>query len=220
MNSNCSTIDTMIKEKIEIINSGLPEKAVAVYNGVLKLCDEKAELSDVKVSDIAKKAGVGKGTIYDYFNNKEEIIAKALVYNINIEKIKLDIYVSMAETFSEKMRASSQWLKANSQRHFVICNLLHINYASKDMGKALIEQMNKELCGIESYNYIINNIIDSGIREEILKKDVKLIKRDTAIASAVLSMLGYMKNLDRYADMTYDEIEKYSYELFIKIFNS
>ena len=31
-------------------------------------------INDLTVSQVAKTAGVGKGTIYDYFKNKEEIV--------------------------------------------------------------------------------------------------------------------------------------------------
>lgn len=46
--------------------------------------------SELKVADIAEQAGIGKGTIYEYFSTKEDIIKSALEYMIIyiIQKIR------------------------------------------------------------------------------------------------------------------------------------
>ena len=46
-------------------------------------------INDLTISEVAKAAGVGKGTIYEYFSNKEEIvfeIVNILLQEHNIEK--------------------------------------------------------------------------------------------------------------------------------------
>ena len=50
-------------------------KVLALYEAVLKLLDEGADINTLKVSDMTERAGIGKGTAYDYFKSKEEIIA-------------------------------------------------------------------------------------------------------------------------------------------------
>ena len=57
-------------------------KEKAIYKAVLELFEEGADLNSLTVSEITAKAGIGKGTAYDYFSDKEEMIAKALFYNI------------------------------------------------------------------------------------------------------------------------------------------
>lgn len=57
-------------------------KEKAIYEAVLKLFEEGADLNNLTVSEITAKAGIGKGTAYEYFSDKEEMIAKALYYNI------------------------------------------------------------------------------------------------------------------------------------------
>lgn len=53
-----------------------------------------SEVGSLKVADIAKRAGIGKGTIYEYFSSKDEIICEALCYHIrtNLEKEWAGIY--------------------------------------------------------------------------------------------------------------------------------
>ena len=48
------------------------EKELAIYQGVLRLLQEGADIHALKASDIAEAAGLGKGTLYNYFSSKEE----------------------------------------------------------------------------------------------------------------------------------------------------
>lgn len=59
-------------------------KEKAIYQAVLALFEEGADLNALTVSEITKKAGIGKGTAYEYFSDKEEMIAKALFYNAEV----------------------------------------------------------------------------------------------------------------------------------------
>lgn len=56
------------------------EKEIAMYEAVLTLLGEGASIEKIKVSDITKKAGIGKGTAYEYFDSKEEIFAGAFIH--------------------------------------------------------------------------------------------------------------------------------------------
>ncbi len=56
-------------------------KEKAVYQAVLALFEEGADISNLTVAEITKKAGIGKGTAYEYFSGKEEMIARAFFYN-------------------------------------------------------------------------------------------------------------------------------------------
>ena len=59
-------------------------KEKAIYQAVLALLEEGADLNSLTVSEITKRAGIGKGTAYEYFTDKEEMIAKALFYTTDI----------------------------------------------------------------------------------------------------------------------------------------
>lgn len=59
-------------------------KEKAIYQAVLELFEEGADLNSLTVSEITKRAGIGKGTAYEYFSDKEEMIAKAIVYNTKL----------------------------------------------------------------------------------------------------------------------------------------
>ena len=56
----------------------LPEKKAAVFRAVLKLLRQGRPLGDLKVSEIAEAAGIGKGTVYEYFPSREELLRDAM----------------------------------------------------------------------------------------------------------------------------------------------
>lgn len=63
-------------------NTHLPPKVKATYQAIVQLFMEGADLNNLTVSEITGKAGIGKGTVYEYFSNKEEMIAGALFYEL------------------------------------------------------------------------------------------------------------------------------------------
>lgn len=61
-------------------------------------------IKDITISEVAKTAGVGKGTIYEYFSNKEEIvleIATVLMQEYNLIK---EQRIKKAQTSKEKIK--------------------------------------------------------------------------------------------------------------------
>ena len=56
----------------------VPPKVTAMYRAVSTLLREDKDISEMSVSMITGLAGIGKGTAYEYFDSKEEIIVCAL----------------------------------------------------------------------------------------------------------------------------------------------
>ena len=78
-------------------------KEKAIFKAVLELFEEGADLNSLTVSEITAKAGIGKGTAYEYFSDKEEMIAKALFYNIEAYCESLYRGMSKEENLYDKM---------------------------------------------------------------------------------------------------------------------
>lgn len=58
----------------------LSPKVEALYRAVMALLLEGRQIRKMKVSEITEKAGIGKGTAYEYFESKEELLVDALDY--------------------------------------------------------------------------------------------------------------------------------------------
>lgn len=79
------------------------EKELAIFEGVHRLLREGVDYAEMKVSAIAAAAGVGKGTVYEYFSSKEEILRSALHYGFDSWYEEAARLVGAADTFDEKV---------------------------------------------------------------------------------------------------------------------
>ncbi len=84
------------------------DKKTKILESALKLYSEKGS-KNTSVEDIAKKAGIGKGTIYLYFKSKEDIFIESVIYAfsqwgkvLKEELEKIDSYEKRLEFYIEK----------------------------------------------------------------------------------------------------------------------
>lgn len=82
----------------------LAPKVTATYQAVIELLMEGVDVSSLTVSEITGRAGIGKGTVYDYFSSKEEMIAGALFYEIENSCGALYELLKKEETLYDKMK--------------------------------------------------------------------------------------------------------------------
>ncbi|MBR3770502.1 MAG: TetR/AcrR family transcriptional regulator [Lachnospiraceae bacterium] len=92
----------------------LSPKVEAMYQAVLDLIREGNDVSKIKVIDITTRAGIGKGTAYEYFRSREEIIGKALIYYREKWKNEIQTHVAEIDHFIDKMRYIFQIIDHNS----------------------------------------------------------------------------------------------------------
>lgn len=86
-----------------IAEEKLPDKVLLLYQAVAQLFQEGMSPEDLKVIDITQRAGIGKGTAYEYFDTKEEIIAGSLLYNMKRMMKRIEQQISMLTDFHSRI---------------------------------------------------------------------------------------------------------------------
>jgi len=79
------------------------EKRLDILNGALKVFS-KYGLHKAKMEDIAKEAGVGKGTIYEYFDSKKELFQEMIKYGIEQYSDEITSTFLSDESIQTKLR--------------------------------------------------------------------------------------------------------------------
>ncbi len=100
------------------------EKELNIFNGVFKLALQGVQLNRMTAQQIATAAGVGKGTIYDYFSSKEEIVAKALVYKLENATEQMNKKLAALAGFEDKMLCLYNRIIDNVDDSFSIYNTI------------------------------------------------------------------------------------------------
>lgn len=99
-------------------------KAQQVYRAVLTLANQGADLHGMRVQQIADAAGMGKGTLYEYFSSKEEILRGTLSYCLSQEVNRLTACVEEAEDFTELTRRVMDYIQDLVGHRFAVYELV------------------------------------------------------------------------------------------------
>ncbi len=100
------------------------DKQAAVFEAVLALMDEGQDMRGLTASEIAKKAGIGKGSLYNYFANKEEILAQSVLYLIDRTLHAIIEQVHRQEGFEDKFSVLLHLLSHAARRKKAALSML------------------------------------------------------------------------------------------------
>ena len=131
------------------------EKQIAIFNAIVELMKNGINPYSIKVADIAEAANIGKGTIYDYFDSKEEAISEAILYSVTNEIKYGYSRIKAKDTFKEKFYELLYMIAENAADNVSTFNmLLSIGEISK-----LYEFLLDDRYDLSEYISMVNQII-------------------------------------------------------------
>jgi AcrR family transcriptional regulator len=169
-------------------------------------------IKDLTITEIAKTAGIGKGTVYDYFSNKEEIV--------------FEIIRNFIEEHHRYLLSQSDKRTSTKQKIFYLIDFFLSEYKSYEKHLVVYREylsvtlsskfspmleFNKECSGF------IRNILEDIIEEGIKKAEIKDVSRNL-IDGIMKAERGYMviawaegrdlrKDFKEYINTLFDLIE-------------
>lgn len=178
-------------------------KEILVFKGFNNLIEGGASINNIRVSDIAKAAGIGKGTVYEYFKSKEEVIAKSIFYEMQIEFMKILEKSNKAIGFKEKCYVAFHEIMVLMTRKLAYFQLL---LTSKEVHEVFNCLNGDKGQIIEFRDYMLSILeptIELGIKENIInpKLDKKYIQSAfisvcSGISTIVHFQLGELTDKD------------------------
>lgn len=195
------------------------EKEIVIFNGLIELLRNGANPYTIKVSDIAKAANIGKGTIYDYFTSKEEVISKALIYSINNELKSVFSKIQSKDNFKDMFFEILLNMEENMKNNLSTINLL---LSSGGVNK-FYEHLKNENCHISNCFMIIDEMIKQllrvGIKEGIINTEEDFYYQKLAVRGAVASFSGYLSNPEMHRVKPKEEVMESIYKMLVKALN-
>lgn len=195
------------------------EKEILIFNGVMKLMNEGVNIHTIKVADIAKSVGIGKGTVYEYFKSKDELLEKSLIYCMNLSLNKAIEKIDNANGFKEKIYTMLEIAKCNVQEFNSGNGFLFSNMGTCEFAY-LMKSENKEFKYRENIiNKSIEDVISVGIEEEVIKCQRDKEYEKMVIKSAIIGFANDLYCSKSTMEKDIYELKERSYKLIIKGLN-
>lgn len=197
-----------------------PEKMLKMYEAVLSFLREERDMGTLKVSDITTRAGIGKGTAYEYFSSKEELITSAMMWGIADKIHELAELLNEKDSFREKCFCIFDWLEAYREYAQVMLRIVKGN-----MGDCCCEGK-EQLAGsfvqsVQGYIYErIGEMLELGFWEGAFTMQDKE-KRALAFFGAVIqySFVIMGPKESPFLRMNQMQLKEFVYESMIKALN-
>jgi len=152
----------------------------------------------MKVSDITERAGIGKGTAYDYFKSKEEIIARALTYDMGA-KIQAELNrLKTCKSFAQKIRYIFDWIFCQHKEQKAFTRFLRLTTQTCEVGNALHEELRKKQMGHCMPIRIVQELCREGKENGEIREDIPI---DAASLRVLSEMASFAVYLERQAQM-------------------
>ena len=199
----------------------LKPKVKALYDAVLELLNENADVNTLTVSDITKRAGIGKGTAYDYFSCKEEIIAGAIIYDAQTQGVESWEKLENIPGFEEKIHYCYRWVVDCMQEQRAFARFLflssHSGGAKDDIMKKLQSMLAEcRQCGDMGPMMILGNLCDCGMRECYIRKELPKQAAMYMLLGSLTSLVMYLGEENQTGDFHPEEMGNYLCEGFLQ----
>lgn len=131
-------------------------------------------IKNLTISQIAKSAGVGKGTIYEYFDNKEDIVFEIITIFVAEYKKRLLDLVSENISTKDKLFHFFYMIHANeeSQKHLMI----YREFLAVSMMNGTQKMIDFNIVCRNVFLNILGQILDIGIEQNEIQKEVQNMK--------------------------------------------
>lgn len=162
----------------------MKEKELKILNAAI-VHFEKDGYHAAKISDIAKTANVGKGTVYEYFTSKQDLFDQMVMFILKSSSEMTQVQLNLLPDPIEKLKMIIDLDWTITKEHWNLMNVIisRMSEMSDTLQCELVKAREHNLATIE---LILQEGIDQGI----------FIKHDTRILALMLKGSFNQSNMD------------------------
>lgn len=193
-----------------------PPKAEAVYKAVIELLNQGYDVHQLKVSEITQKAGIGKGTAYEYFDSKEKMIAGALVYDTNHLLESLYRLEEKEHEFESKLHVILQWIGQDLKESRTFARIVTIKNGNDVLSLTLKEEILQMNHCFQDCLTFLDELLRVGQEQgKIGKLDEKSARM--AMVSQISGLVLCLMHPEIYPDMSAKEAAEITYRNILRL---
>lgn len=138
------------------------ERPQQIIEAALTIFGERG-LASARLEDIAKRAGLSKGTIYLYFPNKEELFREVVRHTIvaQIERAERELAAATTQSATETLEqfVHGYWRFLRSPKFAALFRLIHAELGNfPDLARFYASEV------VERWRRLVTGILERGIR--------------------------------------------------------
>lgn len=198
-------------KKQENLSPSSQNKIEKMYRAVGELLKEGVDISTIKVSDITGRAGIGKGTAYEYFDTKEEIIANAIHWDMEHRAEELTGRLEAAKGFRAKIFEVFIWIEENLAEGGSCIQFFKANEQSYDVPGDVVREFCRKDRDCAHLDKMLGLLRDSARLEGRWGEGNSQTAFDTALLSAFIGYFIYLSHMADHADIGSEELKEFIY---------
>jgi len=154
------------------------QKKLKIIGSAFNVLQEKGYM-DTKMSDIAEEAGIGKGTIYEYFGSKDELVVATFETMISMTQ---DNVLEMLDTIDDPEEKVRSFIRMRAKFFTEISGIFRLfvglvqnidDKTGKLNTKSFLKDMYEQ--AIEKIEGVLQEGIDKGIFREVDKRSLAIL---------------------------------------------
>ena len=205
-----------------LLYKGLAEKEILMYQAVIEMVREDYDINSIKVSDITSRAGIGKGTAYEYFSCKEEIIVKALLFDTYSHLKEIEGILNKKSVYKDKLFLLLDYLEENLPHSKGTGSLMKMFSGTYEIREDIKKELDKindsSACPVSYIENMIDDFMIQGMEEKLyIEKDV--ILRRSVFATQVTGYIYCIMNQFYNGGISKEKAKEFAYESIIKLLN-
>lgn len=113
-----------------------------------------------KIEEVAKEAGIGKGTVYEYFESKQQLFEEMVAFNREVQIKNLKLVLDAGQTFREQFIALAKYQTELASQHSQFFTAMACSKVmAREMGALFLEQ---NIRGSEILKELVVKAMDNG----------------------------------------------------------
>lgn len=205
-----------------VMFEGIAEKEMLMYQAVIDMVQENYDINSIKVSDITGRAGIGKGTAYEYFSSKEEIIVKALLYDTYLHLKTVEKIFLKEIGFKEKYYLLMDFLENNMPYTKGVNSFMKMMSGTYEIKDSIKQELDKlrihENCPMEYVETMIDTYMEQGYKEGIFAQENKSLRRSVFVTQMTGYIFCLVNNFYK-ETISREDARDFSYESIVKLLN-
>lgn len=172
--------------------SETPPKVLLMYDAVHQLVGDGVALGDIRVSAITELAGIGKGTAYEYFETKEEILACSFISYVNRLAEEINRELGAFESLREQVECVFEHLDRDIERRYCFVRFVHAVTDDSNFSRIVRDKLKNNPQAKNLPEYLFGGLIRRGVERGEINGE---IPTDYLVYTVFCKALTYMMGI-------------------------